>query len=123
MFELNSIYSFNSMWMDDRLANAKLDQPLTQNNASKICLDNVVNLNQMKAIWTPRTYIYNSLNEHPLKFTKFNSFMRFYPNGTIYFWSKHLLIISCHMDFTNYPMDRQVTLNFFKLVTPKKASP
>ena len=106
--------------MDERLANAKLDQPLTQTNISKICPDHVVNLSQMKEIWTPGTYIYNSLNEHPLKFTKFNSFMRFYPNGTIYSWSKHLLIISCHMDFTNYPMDKQVK-NFLKLATPKKS--
>ena len=95
------------MWTDARLINAKLDQPLNRTDKSKICLDHVVNLSQMKDIWTPSTYIYNSLNEHPLMFTKFNSFMRFYPNGTVYFWSKHLLIISCYMDFTNYPMDRQ----------------
>ena len=95
------------MWTDERLVNAKLDKPLNLTDKFKICLDHVVNLSQMKDIWTPSTYIYNSLNEHPLMFTKFNSFMRFYPNGTVYFWSKHLLIISCYMDFTNYPMDRQ----------------
>ena len=61
----------------------------------------------MKRIWTPDFYIYNSLSGNKLFYTKFNSFMRFYPNGTIYFWSKHLLTISCPMDFTNYPMDRQ----------------
>ena len=110
------------MWMDERLANAKLDQPLTQTNISKICPDHVVNLSQMKEIWTPGTYIYNLLNEHPLKFTKFNSFMRFYPNGTIYSWSKHLLIISCHMDFTNYPMDKQVK-KFLKTGNPHKVTP
>ena len=80
---------------------------MSQTSTSNICVDNVVNLSQLKRIWTPDFYIYNSLNGHQLSYTKFNSFMRFYPNGTIYFWSKHLLTISCAMDFTNYPMDRQ----------------
>ena len=96
--------------MDERLVNAKLDLPLNQTNASKFCIDNVVNLIQMEEIWTPSTYIYNYLNEEQLMFTKYNSFMRIYPNGTVYFWSKHVLVISCHMDFTNYPMDRQVSI-------------
>ena len=107
MFKFHSIYSLNSMWTDERLVNAKLDLPLTQTNTARICPDNVVNLSQMGKIWTPNTYIYNSLNEHQMKFTKFNSFMRLYHNGTVYFWSKILLMISCYMDFTNYPMDRQ----------------
>ena len=67
----------------------------------------MVNLGQLEKIWTPDTFIYNLLNKQQLRFTKHNSFMRLYKNGTVYLWSKHLLVISCYMDFTDYPMDRQ----------------
>ena len=95
------------MWTDERLINPTLDLLPNIADRARICPDNVVNLGQLEKIWTPDTYIYNLLNERQLSFTKYNSFMRLYQNGTVYFWSKHLLVISCYMDFANYPMDRQ----------------
>ncbi|KAG8222563.1 hypothetical protein J437_LFUL016764 [Ladona fulva] len=60
-----------------------------------------------KDIWSPDLFFSNEKDGHSHELLKPNSLVRISPNGDVLYSTRVTLRLSCSMDLTNFPMDKQ----------------
>lgn len=95
--ELTVQMSLRQKWTDYRL------QFRSQDPTSYITL----NEDAIPKPWTPDIFIQNEKVTVVHRITKPNSFIRVYPNGTMFYSTRVSLTISCFMNLRQFPFDKQ----------------
>ncbi|NWW12229.1 GBRP protein, partial [Oreocharis arfaki] len=61
----------------------------------------------VEMLWVPDTFIVDSKRSFLHDVTVENRLIRIYPNGTVLYAIRITTTVSCNMDLTKYPMDKQ----------------
>ncbi|ESO04873.1 hypothetical protein HELRODRAFT_121545, partial [Helobdella robusta] len=94
-------FFFVQHWTDDRL---KFDSSTFNITSHELYISNVM----LDKLWWPDTFFANAKNAKFHEATARNMFLKLSENGTVTLSIRLTVVVSCMMDLTYFPMDKQI---------------
>lgn len=86
---------FRQSWVDKRLSFEGYKDALA------------LNIEMLRKIWKPDTYVYNGKKSYLHTITTPNRFVRLFPNGRVLYSQRLTIRATCIMNLEDFPMDKQ----------------